>query len=909
MAVLDPVAPDFDKVERDLGFLIDCFREVLAEIGEDGLARALPFGGVADGDGALSPAVIQAYGIAFQLLGMAEENAAVQHRRALQAEGRLHEYRGTWEDHLARLAAAGHRPEDIAAAAANARIEAVLTAHPTEAKRQTVLENHRALYLELVKRENSMYTPQERQAIRDEVKCILERLWRTGEIFLEKPDLASELRNVIHHLRNVFPQALPLARRRQEQAWAAAGFGPEALAAARRRPLLSFGDWVGGDRDGHPLVTAEVTRDTLAELRRNALDLLRRRLTRLAIDLSLSARLQRPPPALPARIAELAEPLGDHGRRAVARNPEEPWRQFVNLMLARLPDAGAPQPYRRAGELAADLELLAESLCAIGAHRLAEAEVGPVLDLVRTFGFHLARLDIRQNSRFHELALDQLMRGAGIRAADYESWDEPARRAFLDAELALPRPFARAGVSLGPEADAVTACYRAVAAHAAAHGSEGLGALIVSMTRSVSDLLVVCLFAREAGLMVDTPDGPACPLPVVPLFETIDDLRRSPDILRGFLDHPTIRRSLAWQAAASGAETPVQQVMVGYSDSNKDGGILASRWGLYRAQEALTAAGRAAGVRVRFFHGRGGTIGRGAGPTHRFLAATPPGALGGDLRLTEQGETISQKYANVATAAHHLELLMAGTVAASLGRASAAPDEPALAATMDRLAADSRRVYEALIRADGFLDFFSQATPIDAIEASRIGSRPVRRTGRRTLADLRAIPWVFSWSQARFQLPGWYGVGSALEALARDDAAGFERLRGRLYDWPPLHYVASSVATSVSTADPEIMRAYAALIPDADLRERFLAMVLDEHRRTVAALERLYGGPLAERRAAVQRSLSLRRDALRRLHDEQIRLLREWRPLKGGGDARAPGLEARLLLTINAIAGGLGATG
>ncbi len=907
MPAFDPSWPDPEKVRSDLEFLIGCFREMLVEIGEPGLAAALPWGEAADGaSGIPRPAAIQAHGVAFQLLGMAEENAAVQHRRSLQAAGRLADFRGTWEDHLERLTAAGHDPETIAGALAAARVEPVLTAHPTEAKRQTVLESHRALYLVLLKRENSMFTPQERQAIRDEAKAILERLWRTGEIFLEKPDLASELRNVIHYLHNVFPEALSLSRLRLTQAWRAAGLPPAELGAAR--PRLSFGDWVGGDRDGHPLVTAEVTAATLGELRRSALGLLRRRLTEMTVRLSLSARLQTAPPRLLRRIAEISALLGEAGESAVARNPEEPWRQIGNLMLARLPDGGSPHAYGRAAELADELRLARDSLAEIGANRLAQAEVDPVLDVVETFGFHLARLDIRQNSRFHDLALGELMKGAGLAEADFAGWDEERRLAFLDRELALPRPFARAGVSVGAEGDAVTSCYRVVADHVARHGADGMGALIVSMTRSVSDLLTVYLFAREAGLLAEGPEGPACPLPVVPLFETIDDLRRSPEILSAFLAHPMTRRSLALQAARDGRTMPVQQVMVGYSDSNKDGGIWASRWGLYRAQEALAATGRAQGVRVRFFHGRGGTIGRGAGPTHRFLAAMPPGALGGDLRLTEQGETIAHNYANLATAAHNLELLMAGTAAALLQPARTA--EPEMEAAMDRLAKRSREVYEGLVAAPGFLAFFSQATPIDAIESSRIGSRPVRRTGQRTIADLRAIPWVFGWGQARFQLPGWYGVGSALDELRRDEPALFERLRARLYDWPPLHYVVSSVATSIATADPGTMAAYAELVEDVGLRRRFMDEILAELQRATAALEAFYGGPLAERRASLHRSLELRREPLRRLHARQIALLRQWRPLRGRpATAEVVALESELLLTINAIAGGLGATG
>jgi phosphoenolpyruvate carboxylase len=430
------------------------------------------------------------------------------------------------------------------------------------------------------------------------------------------------------------------------------------------------------------------------------------------------------------------------------------------------------------------------------------------------------------------------------------------------------------------------------------------------MTRSLSDLLVIYLFGREVGLHVDTPDGPACPLPVTPLFETIDDLRQSPGILAGFLDHPFTRRSLTAQSAQAGRGQPVQQVMIGYSDSNKDGGICASLWGLYRAQEALTRIGRDRGVRIRFFHGRGGTISRGAGPTHRFVKALPADTISGDLRVTEQGEAIAKKYANRMTASENLELLLAGTSRATLLHRYSPESSHPLEATMDRLAEHSRQTYADLLHCDGFVSFFRQATPIDAIEESRIGSRPARRTGQQTLADLRAIPWVFSWGQARFHLSGWYGIGSALEEVRTHHPRTFTAVREHLLTWPPLHYVLSNAATSIAIADEDIMGAYASLVENTDLRERIMGMIRVEYATTRRMLEEVYGGPLSERRPNVHAMMQMRGDALRALHLQQIDLLCRWRSQKQGGDpAAAAALLSRLLLTVNAIANGLGSTG
>ena len=916
------VAEYYRKVENDLEFLGQCFCEVLDEIGEHQISRALALrGGVdADKETGLSIALTQAYCIWFQLLNMVEENAIAQHRRALAASGRLSEDPGSWVDNLAQLKALGLSAREIAAALPGIRVEPVLTAHPTEAKRQTVLEHHRELYLLLLNRENSMYSPAEQDVIRDQIKALLERLWRTGEIFLEKPDVASELRNVIHYLRNVFPEVLQSVNWRLRQAWVEAGFDPALVDDPARRPRLSFGNWVGGDRDGHPFVTAEVTDRTLQQLRANALQLVHGKLTRLAAHLSLSDRFQDPPDGLRTRIAELTRLLGDRGQVAIDRNPGEPWRQFVNLMIAGLPielagDGGfrvteGADAYRRAAELATDLSALSDALIQVGARRLAETEVRPVRDTVQTFGFHLAKLDIRQNSHFHDLALAQLLTKAGLDGADFPQWDEDRRLRFLLGELDSPRPFARADASIGPEADAVLSCYRVVRDHIDAHGQEGLGAFIISMTRNLSDLLVVLLLAREAGLVVDDEDGPVCWMPVVPLFETIDDLQRGPEIVRAFLDQALVRRSLRYQMRVHGSERPVQQVMIGYSDSNKDGGVLASLWNLYRAQEALIAAGESAGVRIRFFHGRGGTTSRGAGPTDRFLNALPPGALAGDLRLTEQGEVISQKYANRITAAHSLELLLAGTTGVTLRHLHGGRFAEQLRPVLDRLADRSRDVYQALLRADGFLTFWSQATPIDAIESSRIGSRPVRRTGRRTFEDLRAIPWVFSWSQSRFFLSGWYGVGSALEDLQAREPQNFDALHDQAFAWPPLRYMVSSAASSIAGADLEVIRTYAALVEDAEIRDRFMALIEAEFERTQRMLEAIFGGPLAERRPRIHAMLSVRREGLRPLHRQQVDVLRRWRAVRGTADTRsAEDLEAQLLLTVNAIASGLGATG
>ena len=376
-----------------------------------------------------------------------------------------------------------------------------------------------------------------------------------------------------------------------------------------------------------------------------------------------------------------------------------------------------------------------------------------------------------------------------------------------------------------------------------------------------------------------------------------------PDV-REILSHVVVK-CLDRQARRD-LDRPVQQVMVGYSDSNKDGGIVSSLWNLYRVQDELAGIGRDHDVRIRFFHGRGGTISRGAGPTHRFINALPHSSLEGDLRLTEQGETIAQKYANRLNAAYNLELLIAGTTGATCRHQHTENEAHPLEPTMDTLADKSRSAYEKLLDTDGFVTFFRQATPIDAIEASRIGSRPARRTGQQTMADLRAIPWVFSWGQARFYLSGWYGAGTALEWLRNEHPSTFETVKKQNFVWSPLHYIISNVATSLATADPDIMRAYAGLVPDRGLRTRVMNQIEAEYDRTRQMLEYIYSGPLAEKRPNIQQSLDLRQQGLKTLHHQQIDLLRQWREASAAGD---DDILPKLLLTVNAIASGLGTTG
>ena len=883
----------------------------------------------------------------FQLLNMVEENAAQQVRRLRESDMDPDSEPGLWGRVLQRLKTSGLSDEQIAGALPHARVEPVLTAHPTEAKPTTVIEQHRAIYRLLESLDGgTLRTDAERRHHRERTKAALERLWRTGEILLQKPDISAERANLLFYLREVFPEAIDGLDVRLRRAWSAAGLNPALVRGTENLPRVIFGLWAGGDRDGHPHVTHALTRETLGELRRTALHCHARSLTRLADKLSLSAFVQRPGEELTERVRALAALHPKTYAQTKIQHPDEPWRQLALLMRAHLPArdgtpphepspvaAGLPEKparhYRNPQPLVDDLRLLRRSLEHVGAGRLVEADVDPVIRRVESLRFHLAKLDVRQNSVYHDKAMAQLLAAANFPGGgDWADWPEERRLELLNHELAGPRPFARFGRKIGPECDELLATYRVLAHHADTFDVDGLGALIVSMTHRVSDLLTVYVFAREAGLArynFDADKGTGslvCPLPVVPLFETIEDLEAAPQIMKVFLAHPVTRSSMASRPGRPPsilttnreATLPVQQVMLGYSDSNKVSGILSSQWALHRCQTDLTRLAEEAGVRLRYFHGRGGTISRGAGPTHRFLESLPAGSLGGDVRLTEQGETVAQKYANPKTATYNLELLVAGVTGVTLtnrvANGGAAPTPHPLEPVVARLSEDSQQAYADLLGADGFMIFFAGATPIDVLEQSNIGSRPARRTGQRTLDDLRAIPWVFSWNQSRFYVPGWFGTGTALAKLQREDAAAFEQLAAEADGYPFLKYVLTNVETNIASADPELMSAYASLVDDEAVRDRFLDLMLGEYERTETMLNTIFGGdPLADRRPRMVKTLKLRDARLRVLHNQQIDLLRRWRPMRKDDPSAADGLLPQLLLNVNAIASGLRTTG
>lgn len=914
----------FEKIESDLCFLTVCFREVLVEIGESALA------GIFSDSGDLQPPTTlphrggQAISIYFQLLNLVEENTAQQVMRVRENESEIACEPGLWSYYLKKLQAEGVAAGKILQRIRKHRVEPVLTGHPTEAKRWTVLDQHRELYVQMVQLENQMFTKGERELIREQIKTVLEELWRTGEIILTKPDVASEKRNALYYFQEKFPDVLNSLDQRFERAWKESGYEKSRPLLRKDYPQINFGSWVGGDRDGHPLVNPRVTEDTLLELRKHACEVLTQHLGQLEKRLSLSIYGQKTPEVLDRRLRKLRQHLGTSAEDRLRLHREEPWRQYVALIQMKLPQPGRRQDnrYRYASELVEDLDFLGKTLDEVKGTRLHRQILQPVIRVAETFGFHLARLDVRQNSSYHDKAITQLMTHAGMDPGPFCDGDEASRLKFVEAELKTMRPFSRSDSQLGQEARNTLGCLKVLRRHIQNYGRSGLGAMIVSMTRSLSDLLAVYLLAREVGLLVDFGDGPVCLLPVVPLFETIEDLQNSPEIVDAFLKHPITRRSIPYldpewdeklfqKSDATAGKTKTrsqrasQMIMLGYSDSNKDSGILASQWALQEAQSKLLRVARRNRIPVCFFHGRGGTVSRGAGPTHRFLEALPEGSLDAGLRVTEQGETVAQKFTNRRNASYNLELLQAGTVGASLLKKRNAPSGILLEA-MRFLSEASRRHYQELLHHPAFIEFYRQATPIDALESSRIGSRPSRRSGKMTLDDLRAIPWVFSWTQSRFYLPNWYGAGFAFEELSRKDPTAYKELREFIHQWPFFRYVVFNVETGLASSSENIFRDYASLVQNEQIRTTMLSEIASELKRTRRHIDKILGGKMAERRPRFSKTLEKRDKGLNILHSEQVRLLRDWR---NAPEKAAEKLLPELLLSINAIASGLRTTG
>ena len=850
---------------------------------------------------------LQVQGIWFHLISIAEQNAAMRRRRHVErTEGRA-ALSGSFAKVFAEARAKGIQPAQIQALLSDLRIRPTLTAHPTEGKRVTVLEKFRRIYLVLRELEMPRWTDRERNGLMNELRDQIELVWMTGELHLEKATVEREVAWGLHFFDETLFEMLPETMDTLEESLAEAYPGT----SFKVPPFFQFGSWIGGDRDGNPYVTAAVTRQAL---HRNALASLNRYrdgVHELGRTLSLTER------ALPLPETfrqELDRQLAESGQaRAIARrNPGEPYRQYLTCVLRKLDATIARNEgqhpsgpdYASADGLIEDLRILERGLEDAKCGALGRDLVRPVRRMVELFRFSTVRLDLRENTTRTTETLQALWRqrnGEG----EPPALGSAAWRQWLDAELVRPRDPERSFESLPDAARETLATFALVAEMRECLDREAFGAFVLSMTRSVEDILGAYLLAKEAGVFLDAA-GPEirpeiCPLAIVPLFETIDDLRAAPAIMRELLGVPVVRRSTRWQGG-------VQEVMIGYSDSNKDGGFVAANWELYKAQSKLTRLGQELGVGIAFFHGRGGSVSRGGVPTHRGIMAQPPGSIRGRFRTTEQGEVVSFKFANRGTAAYQMELLAASVFEHALAgdgeRASVGHDD-----ALEALAGASRAAYVRLLQTDGLVDYFQSASPLDEIALLNIGSRPARRFGARSLSDLRAIPWVFAWSQNRHVITGWYGVGSGLasflEVRGRDGEATLKRLfqESRVF-----RLVLDEVEKTLMMVDLDIARAYAGLVPDAGVRDRIFAMIEAEYALTREMVLRVSGGTeLAERFQLFRDRLKGRLPTINQVGREQVELLARYRAETD--EDRREAVKSALLLSINCIAVAFGSTG
>jgi phosphoenolpyruvate carboxylase len=853
---------------------------------------------------------LQVQGIWFQLLSIAEQNAAMRRRRQVEIERGYDQVRGTFAQVIADAAAARVSTEEIAELLSVLRIRPVITAHPTEARRVTVLEKHRRVYRRLVDLESPRWTPRERQALVDGLRNEIELLWTTGELRLVKPTVPQEVFWGLHFFNETLFDAVPDLLEKLEKALAYAYPDCPLQVPA----FFQFGSWVGGDRDGNPFVTNEVTRSTILENRLTALRRYRRRLSDLVRMLSITERAIAVPESFRQSLRNELVASGKADEIA-SRNPGEIFRQYLACMTHRLDvmiagselgrTAPVPSGYASAEALIADLRAIEDALGFGGSSSLARTLVRPVRREVESFRFCTVRLDVRENTTKLNAALTDLWRHSnGQSGSEPPEQSSDAWRRWLAAELSRQLTSDGRSPQLPADSAETLGMFQLVRQLRDEVDREAFGAFVLSMTRGVSDILGAYLIAKHAGLFGDTAGVESSTLPIVPLFETIEDLQRAPAIMKELLTIPLVRRSVRAQGG-------VQEVMIGYSDSNKDGGFLTSNWELSKAQIKLTRVGRETGVPIAFFHGRGGSVSRGGAPTGRAIAAQPAGSVNGRMRITEQGEVVSFKYANRGTAQYQIELLAASVVEHTLKseREKALLPTAEFDEAMEALSGAAQASYRQLIDHPDLLAYYQAASPLEEISLLNMGSRPARRFGARSLSDLRAIPWVFAWSQNRHFIPGWYGVGSGILTFLQVRGKRGGALLDRMFSESRLfRLIVDEVEKTLTYVDLDIAREYAELVPDAGVRSSILTMVEEEYQRTVEAVLRISGGKeLVERYPRFRRRLARRLPTINQVSRQQIELLRRFR--ESGGDKTQEEQLSALLLSINCIAAGFGATG
>jgi phosphoenolpyruvate carboxylase len=847
--------------------------------------------------------VIRAFSYFSHLANLAEDRHHVRRREHHSAQGHLQE--GSLALTFERLAKADVRAADVAQMLERAYISPVLTAHPTEVQRKSILDAERAI-AELVGQRDELQTDSDLKENEALIRARVTQLWQTRMLRYAKLTVADEIETALSYYHATFLRQIPRMYRELENV----------LPGHPVAPFFRMGNWIGGDRDGNPNVSAGTLERALARQAETAIRFYLTEIHELGAELSVSSMLA---PVTPEMRA-LAE-------RSPDRNPhreDETYRRALIGMYARLAatlheltgtealrHAVAPQdPYRSPEELLADLRVIEASLKSHHSQALVRPRLAPLMRAVQVFGFHLATVDLRQSSDKHEAVVAELLKVAKVEA-DYAALDEAGRRLLLLELLDDARPLRVIGHEYSELAQGELKIFETALRMLARFGRAALRHYIISHTEDVSDLLEVLLLQKEAGLLRGTLDDHAtADLIVVPLFETIGDLRNAPQIMRDFYALPGILDLVK----RSGGE---QDIMLGYSDSNKDGGFFTSNWELYRAEVALvdlfTPLREQHGLTLRLFHGRGGTVGRGGGPSYQAILAQPPGTVNGQIRLTEQGEVIASKYANPEIGRRNLETLVAATLEATLLHPTKSAPKAFLDAAED-LSNASMSAYRKLVyETGGFTDYFFSATPIREIAELNIGSRPASRKASRAIEDLRAIPWGFSWGQCRVALPGWYGFGSAVQAfLGAAPKAKKERLAllQRMHkQWPFFRTLMSNMDMVLAKSDLRVAQRYVELVEDKRLGKKIFASIQAEWQATAEALSMITGEPqrLASN-PSLARSIEHRFPYLDPLNHLQVELIRRYRHRREG-DPQMERVQRGIHISINGIAAGLRNTG
>lgn len=839
--------------------------------------------------------LIRAFTSYFQLINLSEDNERVRRIRKREAETYPAARRGSIREAIELLQQRGMTGADVATLLQRAQVRLVMTAHPTEARRRTILEKQARIFRTLRDMDERDLLPREIDRVRVRLAATVAELWSSSEVRAVRMKVSDEIQASLIHFRTSLYHVVPEIYRDLEEALADIFPGEEIPVP----PFLTFGTWVGGDRDGNPFVTPDATREALVMMRDSCLTSLDERFGQVAGRISVSTMIAGEFPELDTRLAENRRRFPEVAARLMAENVDEPFRQLLTLMRERVRATRFEQPgaYAHPGELLDDLRLIERTLIDRGEALITGGDLHDLIRQVEVFGFHYARLDIRDHSRRHEKTIDESFRLTGI-AEQYAELPENERVQILAREIESPRPIIPRDLDqFSPEAAEVIETFRAIREVMDGNHQGAIGTYVISFGESASDVLEVLLLMKEAGLA--GPGGKGARLPIAPLFEQYESLTASAGVMRALLSQPVYRNALAAQGNA-------QEIMVGYSDSNKELGYLASSWSLYEAQIEMKDLFNEFGVDFTFFHGRGGSVGRGGGPSNVAILAQPAGTVGGRIKMTEQGEVVAGRYGLREIAHRELELVTGAVLVSMIGLLDA-PSGEQLAGyeqAMTLMTKRSTEVYQALVYGDeGFVAFFEQMTPIREISELKLGSRPARRTTSHRIEDLRAIPWVFSWTQARVLLPGWYGLGSALEAGV--DHYGLDYLQGMEKDWPYFAAVLSNAEMALAKADMRVAAQYIALVEPPELRERIWAMITSEFDRTVRLLLEVTGQQaLLDRDPVLQRSIARRNPYVDPLSFIQVELLDRFRDNGAVEEFLRP-----VLLSINGIAGALKNTG